>query len=395
MSGGGSRATSVAVAVAAVLLGFSVLWQFVGGTETGTEPERSPGSTQNKGAGGVSGWAELARRNDFQVKERTKPLDAGGLPARGTLVAVDAEGVSKAEAAAVRRWLRSGRGRRLVVAGPLDRRLLWTLPAEVDLDSEGVPEAVVRPAAPAPETAGVEEVAPSGLVPTFPPSGALPLYRLAKGAGIYAMRYEVPGGGTLVAVADDGAVVNAGLRAADNAGFALALCGEAPGPVVFDQYHHMPHEEPGLFAWLPGSWQRGLLQGLLAAVVFALAAGMRFGPPLPEPDVEPRRRIEFVDALAGALRHAKGHAEAAGLIRSDLREHLRRSLRTGPEAGDTALADRARAAGADPATVDTALVRPVTDDESLRAVAGAAAVLRRATGRTAAESESGNPDGTA
>lgn len=101
----------------------------------------------------------------------------------------------------------------------------------------------------------------------------------------------------------------------DNLALALQVVEDlrGDGPVWFDEYHH------GFGGAMPARRLHGaaliwaLLQTGLAACVFAVARGVRFGPM--RPDAAPQRRssLEFVHSMASLYRraHARRHVIAA------------------------------------------------------------------------------------
>lgn len=363
------------VVVAAVLVGLSIVMQFVGGTAGGSA-ESSPGSTSNTGPEGVSGWAGVLERFDFDVRRVDDAFDER-LPETGVLVSVLPEGVDPDEADALQRWLRDDPARRrLVLVGEPEGPLAAALVPAGGL--RPAPAGTVEPVIEARLTAGIEtlDVDPGRV---FIPGDTEAVYSIdADHDAAYTVRtVDTDSGGfaPVVAVVDDAAVSNRGITQGENAGFAVRLVGEPDVPVYFDEYHHGSEARPGVFGFLPWSVQVFLLQVLFAGVVMGVGASVRFGPPLPEPEDAPRRRVEFVHAMARAYEDSGAASQAAELIRVDLRERLRRKLGLGAMP-DAYLVSHSPSVGLAPADVGIALQHPVAGEQDLVAVAAAASRCR-------------------
>jgi hypothetical protein len=99
----------------------------------------------------------------------------------------------------------------------------------------------------------------------------------------------------------DGSVLsNRGLKAGDNALFLAALAARhaGDGQVVFDEFVHGYGDAVSLLSIAAWPLRLALATGVLALLVFAVAAGRRLGPPSPEPAPPRRASIEQIDALA-------------------------------------------------------------------------------------------------
>ena len=143
---------------------------------------------------------------------------------------------------------------------------------------------------------------------------------------------EIPAGAIVVkhgrlTGADLRRVRNENLADGDNAAYALELAGD--GPLVFAE-----GERPRGLAALPesGKWALGLLG--LAALLFMLARGRRFGPPQPPGRELAPPRVAYVDALAAALAKTRDPAGAM--------EPITRALGAEPPQSDDEALDLAR-----------------------------------------------------
>lgn len=374
------RGTAVLLVLAAALVVFALVMSFIGGSTVGTDPAESPGSVDNRGRDGAYAWAETLRRLGYQVGTRERALDDGDLPDTGVVVLDAAESVSVQEVEALGTWLDTP-GRKLLVTGDTDPKVLRQLVPGLDSAATLTiaPTPTVVAVDDAPETAGAGELTiaggPSRLLD---PGDATVLYApRGDDESAYAVRYRIPGGGIVVGTADAAVFANDGLAEGENAGFATAVVGDVPGPVVFDQYHHQPARLPGTFGYLPRTFQYALLQIVVVAVVAAFAAAVRRGPVRPEPEVPPRRRIEYVQALARSYADAAGYAAATERIKADLRDRLRRATGLGGDATDDQLVAAAPRAGLDPDAVAAILHGSPADPLGFRSIAAGATALRR------------------
>lgn len=374
------RGTAVLLVLAAALVVFALVMSFIGGSTVGTDPAESPGSVDNRGRDGAYAWAETLRRLGYQVGTRERALDDGDLPDTGVVVLDAAESVSVQEVEALGTWLDTP-GRKLLVTGDTDPKVLRQLVPGLDSAATLTiaPTPTVVAVDDAPETAGAGELTiaggPSRLLD---PGDATVLYApRGDDESAYAVRYRIPGGGIVVGTADAAVFANDGLAEGENAGFATAVVGDVPGPVVFDQYHHQPARLPGTFGYLPRTFQYALLQIVVVAVVAAFAAAVRRGPVRPEPEVPPRRRIEYVQALARSYADAGGYAAATEPIKADLRDRLRRATGLGGDATDDQLVAAAPRAGLDPDAVAAILHGSPADPLGFRSTAAGATALRR------------------
>lgn len=375
--GGGAAVLLVA---AGALVVVALVMSFVGGSSVGTDPAKSPGSTANRGRDGAYAWAETLRRLGYDVVSRERALDDGELPESGTIVLVDPDEVTVQEVDALADWLRTP-GRKVVVAGDTDPKVMRRLVPGLDT-APGfglAPSDEMLVVDDAPESAAADELTvKSGGGHLLTPGDGTALYAPPGGGdATYVVRFQPPGDGVVVAVADDAVVVNDGIAEGANAGFAVAVVGSPPGPVTFDQYHHQPAQIPGTLGYLPRNVQYLLIQLVVVGALAALAAGIRRGPALPEPDVPPRRRIEYVQALARSYQDAGGYWQATERVKADLRDHLRKALKLGGDASDAELIAAAPQAGLDPAAVAAILNGAPTDALGFRTIAAGATALRR------------------
>jgi hypothetical protein len=124
-----------------------------------------------------------------------------------------------------------------------------------------------------------------------------------------------------------------------------------------------------------------VLGGLaLAGVLFAVAAGKRFGPPEREERELPPPRAEFAEALATSLARVRPRSGAVETVRRVVRERLARAARVPPDGDDEALRRAAAELRVDAADVEAALSRR-SDDEALLALGRLLGELERKEAR--------------
>jgi len=220
----------------------------------------------------------------------------------------------------------------------------------------------VRPLVPLPETSGVRAAEATG-EGAFSRSGAT-LPALGGQAGSLLTVASL-GRGRVALLADPSPVSNANLDRSDNAALALALAGPSPRPVLFAEWAHGFGTRTGLAA-LPGRWRLALAGLALAALVFGLARGRRFGPPEASARALAPARSAYVEAMAAALARSGRHDEAAAPVRVEARRRLARRVASGWEHDDAALRAAARRAGLDEQETD-AVLGPLEDDAAVLA----------------------------
>ena len=192
-------------------------------------------------------------------------------------------------------------------------------------------------------------------------------------------RTSSPCGGPVAApscfLADSSPLQNRLLGTADDAAFGLALAGPRHRPVEFLESYHGYGTGTGLSA-LPLSWKL-LLSGLgLAALVYMVARGRRFGPPEPEGRSLPPPRRDYVDSLAAVVARSKQRNAAVEPVRREARDAVLRRSSLPPDATDDGLRLAAKRLGL---TDDDAevLLRPADTDADVVALGRTAARIRQ------------------
>lgn len=332
-----SRGWRVAAVVVAVVVAANLLLRFLGSITGGTPggPRSSSYATSRAGA---AAYAELLGRAGHAVRQvRTLPHSHPPSP-DATVILLDPPAVAPRDVEALGRFVRAGG--RLVAAGLS-------------------PEAIRPLVAPLPQI--------------VPGSTRVRVQRLeirTDGAALWRphsfLVVRRDGRGTIYLLADSSPLQNRLLPRADDAALGLALAGPSPRPVDFLESYHGYGRSSGLAA-VPLAWKL-LLGGLaLAALVYMVARGRRFGPPQQEGRELPPPRREYVEALAGSLARTRRRQDAVEPVRREAREALLRRVALPPDAGDPAVREAARRIGLADADAD-ALLDPARTDADVLAL---------------------------
>jgi hypothetical protein len=341
-----SRPWRIALTVVSLLVVINVALRFLG-TLTGGTPGGPRSSSYATSAHGDAAYAELLGKAGHPV-DQVRQLPHSSPPAAGaTVFLLDPPMVRTTDLQALRRFV--GNGGKLVAAG---------------LSRAAMHELVSRPPGRAP---GSRRVRMEGL--QVETDGAA----LWRGEGLAATRRV--GSGTVELLADSSPLQNRLLGSADNAAFGLALAGPPSRPVEFLESYHGYGTGSGLSA-LPLAWKL-LLGGLgLAALVYMVARGRRFGPPEEEGrSLAPPRR-EYVDSLAAVVARSKRRDTAVGPVRREARDAVLRRASLPPDVEDDAVRVAAKRLGL--ADEDTeALLQPARTDADVIALGRVAARIRQ------------------
>lgn len=275
-----TRGWKIGIGVVAVLVAVNLLLRVLG-SFTGGTPGGPQGSSFATAREGTAAYAALLGRAQHDVEQSRDLPHQANLDPRDTVLVLDPPSIAKRDLDALHDFVRAGG--RLVTAG---------VP----------PETIV----------GTRVVRAKGLT-------VLTDGRARKGGGFVHTRRL--GGGTEIALADASPLENRLLGQRDNAAFGLRLAGTTRRVVFLESYHGYGHSN-GLGA-LPLAWKL-LLPGLaLAALVYMVSRGRRFGPP-ERPDRElPPPRSEYVDAVAALLARTS-RAQALEPVRAHARAELLR-----------------------------------------------------------------------
>lgn len=308
MSRGWRIGLSVVVALVAVNVLFRVLDSVTGGTPGG--PQSSSYATS---ARGVAAYAELLGRYRHDiVQERSLPRSAALNPG-ATVFLLDPPDVASADLSALHTFVEDGG--RLVVAGVQGEQL----------------RALGAPAVRTVRGGKLESVSGLGDVRRIRTERPV-AWRISSRSSSFVLERPV-GRGRLYLLADASPLQNRLLADADNAALGIALAGPPSRPAEFLETYHGYGRSSGLSA-LPLSWKL-LLGGLaLAALVWLVARGRRFGPAEPEGrELAPARRI-YVDSLASVIARSRQRDAAVEPVRTEARRALRRRFSLSHDAGD-------------------------------------------------------------
>jgi hypothetical protein len=248
-------------------------------------------------------------------------------PTNATLVAAPPfpRAVTRAEAAALKRWVETGG--RLVLVGADVPSLggLATGAGATDHGTQGPPPPgetgrtqTVTPIMPAPFADGVERITVgAGRVLADGPDWVTH-FKDMQGQILIS---RALGRGEVVWLADPYPTTNAGIGKSDNARLATLLASRG-GPVYFDEYHHGYVSGGGFWDRLPDGGRVALLFAAAAVAIALVTASRRLGPPVPEPARPASRTTEWLVPLAELFRKAGARAEAL----ASLSEGLKRTL---------------------------------------------------------------------
>jgi hypothetical protein len=310
----------------------------------------------------------LLRRNGLSTEPARGSLDDEFLAIDTTLVVLDPDSVSREEEHVVRAFVEAGG--RLVAGGASSTGLLNTL---LEQAPEWSPDGRrrVEPDGAAPEVAGLDEIVTSGAGAWDETGETEPV--LGGGERVVATVADV-GDGRVVMLADPSLLQNRLLDRVDNAAFALQVVGDTTS-VRFAEGQHGYGDATGLGA-IPDRWKVALVGLAIAALVGAVAAGRRLGPPEDEARALPPPRRVYVDALAESLARTRQPVHALAPLQVATRARLARRAGLGPDAGEDELRAAATRFGWSPTETD-ALFAPTADDD---AVMAAGQALARVTG---------------
>jgi hypothetical protein len=353
-----------AVVAAVLLIIVNVALQLLDSTTRGADETAPRSSSFSTGSTGVAGWSELLRRNDRSTSAVRGSLSDESLGSDTTLVVLDPDGVSSAEAADVLAFVESGG--RLIAGGNSVDGLLRALFEESPVWSPaGVPRAEAE--GDAAEVDGIAEIvtADEGSWDGIGETEAI----LGGRERTLATVAEL-GAGRVVMLADPSPLQNRLLDRADNAAFALQITGEA-GTVRFAEGQHGYGDATGIGA-IPSRWKWALAGLAVAALIGAVAAGRRLGPAEEEARRLPPPRRVYVDAVAEALARTRRPAASLAPLQAAACARLASRAGLGPDADEQQLRAAAARLGWATGEVD-ALFTPARGDDDVLAAGRALA----------------------
>jgi hypothetical protein len=237
---------------------------------------------------GLAAYASLLEHYGRTVTRLRRPVADAPPSRRATLVVLDPGAVGAREARAIGRWVRGGG--RLVAGGA--QPAPWLRAVQPDAPRwRPAPAGTVTLGRRVP---GVTSVRTAEGGAWGPRAGATLFGPNARGL-LVSMR---SGRGSVWLLADASPLQNRLLGQADNAALGLVLAGRRP--VAFLETVHGYGAARGL-AGLPEPVQWALAGLLLAGLLALWSAGRRLGPPEDPAQAPPPARVEYVEALAGAL----------------------------------------------------------------------------------------------
>ncbi len=299
MSGAQRRLTVVGLVVAGWA---ALLWSL---QALGASPGGPSLSSYATDAHGLAAYEELLARSGHAPSRLRVPLDEARLASDVTIVALG-QSFDGPERESLRRFLESG-GRAVVGGSEALDVVRAFADAPVQWRTGGGSVTRVEPVE---QLAGLRVVRGEGFGVWEHHVGVA---LLRRGERVTAIALPV-GAGQLIALADPSPLTNAWLDRADNAGFGVAVAGDAGRRVTFAEHGHGYGVADGLAA-LPARWKAAIGAAAAAAVAGAAAAGKRFGPTDPVPLTEAPPRVRYVEAVASTLARTRDRAGAIAPLR--------------------------------------------------------------------------------
>jgi hypothetical protein len=224
----------------------------------------------------------------------------------------------------------------VVLIGPQARELAaFSVAAHVDNLAS---DAVLSPGCPLPAAVTAGSVRVDGILYAAG-RGTMACYRAGPDAALLTTIRS--GSGRTVVLGDGGLLSNAHLAAQGNAALGLGLLDGSPRlawvPPGALGGALAASDRRGLVSLLPDGLVWGLLQLLVALIVFALWRARRLGRPVVEPLPVVVRAAETVEGNARLLHAAKARDTAAAALRAATIRRLAASLRLGRDPSPAAL----------------------------------------------------------
>jgi hypothetical protein len=359
--GGRGRALLAITIVVAVILAI-VLLALIAPSRRNDGPPLDPTSTA---AQGTKAAVELADRLGADARVTSE------LPGEDTDIAVMFEDLTSGDATTdVLAWV--GDGHTLVVADPFSELTPEAHDRNDDLFADS--QSVDHGDCDALEPGGLTELRTLesfGPVARFDvPAGGTSCFADAEGAAVVVV--QPVGGGRVISVGTPWVFTNEALDQADNAGLFAALAVPQRGTRLavltagVDGSGLQPPEDSGSLT-LPTGVVLGLLQLLVAFVVYCLYRSRRLGRPVPEDPPVVIAGSELTRAVGGLLEHSGARDRAAASLRRSGRRRLATAfgLPAGAEP-ETVVATVATRTSIDRGRLDAALIdAPVGDDAAL------------------------------
>jgi hypothetical protein len=333
---------------------------YVLGTLTGGTPGGPDSSSYATGKTGVGAYAELLGRRGHAVDRFRQTPHAARLDPAHTIVLLDPPSVAQRDVAALQAFVAAGG--RLVASRGSTPWLGRLLPQPPTGDTVGVATAAAH------GLAGVHTVQTAATNAWTRSGSTRPL---VEDAGRIVLAGATLGRGRVFLLADPSPLQNRLLGERDNAALGLVLAGPRGRTVDFLETYHGYGRSSGLAA-LPFAWKLLLGGAGLAALVYMIARGRRFGPPESVERDLPPSRFEYVEALGAVVARTKRRDEAVGPVRKHARDELLRRAALPPDSDDDAVRVAARRLGLPDGDAE-ALVRPARTDEDVVAIGRALA----------------------
>jgi hypothetical protein len=363
----------VLLVAAIALLAYAVFAEFLGSATSPDQPQQRQSSSYAVDDTGTRAYADLLAHYGFTVRRQVGSLETASLPRGATIMLLDAETLTPAEA--TRLMSDVAAGARLVVGGsdpPFLHRLVPDPPrwARSFRDTWTIDDAA--------SFAGVHTVATGGEGEWSDPGGSSVVAGTRDAALVTTQPFDQ---GEIVFLADTTPLINKLIDRDDNAAFAVALAGRPGQTVVFAEG---VHGFSGATGWraIPTRWKAALLVLVVAFALLAWSRAVRLGPPAADERRLPPPRAEYLEAIGATLTRGHDRQSARSQLAAAARDALaRRGIEVPATPVDGATAQRIAALAGVPADDVVALLdaRAATDDATLLRAARAASAVQRAT----------------
>ncbi|MBI2266100.1 MAG: DUF4350 domain-containing protein [Armatimonadetes bacterium] len=321
-----------ALALAAVFV-----WMSEGGGQK--SPIRLVPSTHNVGATGTKALYLLLEKLGCDTGRWKHPLDDFLSQDAEMLVVIQPSlPVARKEAQALGRWVR--KGHTLLLIG--DNSALFDEfhiePVEDPDPSSGDGSVSVQVTGDSPYLRNVRKMALQSPFRLSSVSSGKMLFSDGKGGVLLSQDL---GKGHVLALCDPHIADNTGIKEEDNSILLTNLIHEncADSKVLFDEFHHGYVEQRAAREMITPGMRIGIVQIVLALVLFYLSRSFRFGAARPMPSKRIRSSLEYVISLANMYRKISARSIAARSLARGLKRRMARALGAQPNAPSETIAE--------------------------------------------------------
>jgi hypothetical protein len=358
---------------AIALLAYAVLAQFLGSATSPDQPQQRQSSSYAVDDTGTRAYADLLARYGFTVRRQVGSLSTAPLPPRATIMLLDAETLTQAEA--TRLMSEVAAGARLVVGGS-DPSFLHRLVPDPPQWERSFRDtwSIDDPA----RFGNVRTIATGGEGEWSDPGGSTVVAGTPDAALVTEQPFDQ---GKIIFLADTTVLINKLIDRGDNAAFAVALAGRPGQTVVFAEG---VHGFSGATGWraIPARWKVALIVLAIAFALLAWSRAVRLGPVAEDERRLPPPRAEYLEAIGATLTRGHDTQSARAQLAAAARDALaRRGIDLPVTSVDDEAARRiAELAAVSPDDVVALLsANAPSDHATLLRAARAASAIQRAT----------------